>query len=123
MIVTPSLSDQSCAASSVRNCRATGWLRATLALASMKPATTSSGAAPDSGGTGSMPTGPSGASGIWVICTVGELLGTVLQPASSPPASRAASTAPPRGLTTGPRRGGAPPGAAAGASRSARHPR
>src|SRR5687767_6139788 len=103
MMVTPSLSDQVCAASSVKNCRATGWLRAVLALASMKPPTTSSGAAPDSGGTGSMPTGPSGASAIWVICTVGELLGTVLQPAISPAASRATRAARLGDLTTGPR--------------------
>jgi hypothetical protein len=116
MTVTPSLSDQVPAAESVRNRRATGWLRATLALASMKPPTTSSGAAPASGGSGSIPTGPSGAWATWVICTVGESVGTVLHPASSPPASSAASAARSR-LTTGPRPGGARPGAAAGVNR------
>src|SRR3954471_491422 len=113
MIVTPSLSVQLLAASAERYCRATGWLRTTLALASMKPRTTSSGVAPASGASGSMPTELSEGSATCVISTVAELEGTVLQPASS--ASIVAAGAASRRilLTSGSPGGAGPVGAAA----------
>ena len=76
---------------------ATGCPGRTLAAASMKPRTISSGVAPASGGSGSMPTDSAGREGAWVICTVDEAVGTVEQP------TRASSSA-----TTGAHRAHAP---------------
>src|SRR5207245_2297878 len=85
-------SDQDFAAAGPRYWRATGWPCTVLAAASTKPRTTSSGVAPATGGSGSMPTSLVGRDGAWVTCTVGELLGTVEQAVSSSPATRAASS-------------------------------
>ncbi len=113
MTTTPAVSSQSSAASAVRYCRATGWLRVVLAIASTKPRTTSSGLAPATGGRASMPMS-SGGSATWVISTGAELPGTVPQPAST---DRASTAAPARALTGGSGPGGRRPAAAAAGTR------
>src|SRR3954451_25415354 len=112
MIVMPVSSDQDFAACGVRYSRAIGCPRVVLAAASMNPRTISSGVAPCSGGTGSLPPGapgllggpliatlgapgpmPRGSRGLLgacVITTSGELVDTVEHPTSG-----AASTASP----------------------------
>src|SRR4051794_41947597 len=78
----------------------------------MNPRTTSSGAAPGSGLSGSMPTAVSVGWATCVIWMVGDSEGTVLHPASATATASASSAGRGRGrLTAGPR---AAPGTAGG---------
>ena len=109
----PASSDHDPAASGARYLRATGCAARALAAASMNPRTISSGVAPGSGGSGSMPTVSTGRDGAWVICTVADELGTVEQAeTASSSASTGAHRAPAMRVTADPRDGGGRPVAA-----------
>jgi hypothetical protein len=99
-MVIPASSDHDPAGSGARCSRATGCPGRTLAAASMKDRTISSGVAPGSGRSGSMPTTSAGGAGACVICTVGELIGTVEQAVST--RSRASATTVRRPVTAAP---------------------
>src|SRR5690349_5093750 len=99
MIVIPVASDHVDAASGLRYSAATGRPRTLLAAASMKPRTISSGAAPRAGGSGSTVNSWLGRSGAWVICTVGELVGTMEQDVSASSTAAPSAGAAARSLT------------------------
>ncbi len=83
----------------------------------MKERTISSGGAPGTGGSGSMPTTSAAREGACVICTVGELVGTVEQAeTASSRAVRATQRGPARRLMPTSRDGASRPGATAAAS-------
>src|SRR3954469_13772650 len=116
----PVSSDHDFFAEAARYSRAIGWAGTVLAAASMKPRTMSSGGAPGAGESGSMPTSSDGRTGASVICTVGELAGTVEQAerASARTTSSADSRQGPADpqVTTAPADGGRTQVAAAAAS-------
>ena len=113
----PASSDHDPAASGARCSRATRWPGRALAAASMKPRTISSGVAPGSGGSGSMPTVSAGREGAWVICTVADELGTVEQAETASSSARTGPQRAPVGrVMPAPRGGGGRPGAVAAAN-------